>query len=255
MSAARNLGIRHAAGKYIAHLDGDNVWLPRKLEEQVATLESHPEAAMVYGPLERWFDWKGAPDMARGGLRVFGAGKTGVHPFRETLVQPPHLVALFLRDSFCEPDGIMIRKQALEAVGGCEEEFRGLYEDAVVMVKVCLDRPAYVSGTIGQRYRMHPDSCSYVSAREGANLAAGLKYLNWVEAYLRRKGVRDRSVWRALRSARRRLRYGRWYRWADREHLAWRTKTALRGLGQSVLPPRANDWLLSQWRALFPPRA
>jgi glycosyltransferase involved in cell wall biosynthesis len=58
MSASRNLGARHAAGKYIAFLDGDDVWLPNKLEQQVAILEVHPEAAMVYGPLRRWYSWR-----------------------------------------------------------------------------------------------------------------------------------------------------------------------------------------------------
>ena len=38
MSAARNLGISHAKGAYLAFLDADDVWLPRKLEQQVAIM-------------------------------------------------------------------------------------------------------------------------------------------------------------------------------------------------------------------------
>src|SRR5919202_2999091 len=41
MSAARNLGISHAKGAYIGFLDADDVWLPYKLEQQVAILTSH----------------------------------------------------------------------------------------------------------------------------------------------------------------------------------------------------------------------
>src|SRR5881227_504584 len=48
-SASRNLGVRHARGKYVAFLDGDDVWLPRKLEDQVAILEAHPQVALIYG--------------------------------------------------------------------------------------------------------------------------------------------------------------------------------------------------------------
>src|SRR5262249_17586544 len=52
MSASRNLGIRHAQGEYIALLDADDVWLPNKLEEQVAILNARPEAGTVYGAIQ-----------------------------------------------------------------------------------------------------------------------------------------------------------------------------------------------------------
>lgn len=37
-----------AQGKYIAHLDGDDYWLPRKLKIQIDFLEKHPECSAVY---------------------------------------------------------------------------------------------------------------------------------------------------------------------------------------------------------------
>ena len=40
--SARNLGIAEAKGKYVALLDGDDLWLPRKLELQMAALEKEP---------------------------------------------------------------------------------------------------------------------------------------------------------------------------------------------------------------------
>lgn len=48
LSAARNLSLQHAKGEYIALLDSDDIFLPNKLERQVAYLESHPQCDFCY---------------------------------------------------------------------------------------------------------------------------------------------------------------------------------------------------------------
>ena len=48
LGAARNAAIEKAAGKYIAFLDCDDIWLPEKLEKQVALLESNQTLGLVY---------------------------------------------------------------------------------------------------------------------------------------------------------------------------------------------------------------
>src|SRR5262249_36292098 len=63
--ASRNLGVSKARGKYIALLDADDVWLPHKLEQQVAILESQPEAGMVYGASQYWYGWTGVIEDAQ----------------------------------------------------------------------------------------------------------------------------------------------------------------------------------------------
>ncbi len=59
LSAARNAGIEAATGKYVALLDSDDAFHPRKLEYQVAFLEANPEVGLVgtaclSDPLAKW---------------------------------------------------------------------------------------------------------------------------------------------------------------------------------------------------------
>lgn len=46
-SKARNLGIHHASGNWIAFLDADDVWLPNKIEKQIKVVKERPDIAII----------------------------------------------------------------------------------------------------------------------------------------------------------------------------------------------------------------
>jgi glycosyltransferase involved in cell wall biosynthesis len=45
---SRNLGVRHSKGEFVAFLDDDDEWLPRKLEKQIELMRNNRETGLVY---------------------------------------------------------------------------------------------------------------------------------------------------------------------------------------------------------------
>jgi len=57
ISAQRNLGVRLASGSYIAFLDDDDRWMPKKIHLQLNALKNHSRnLALVYGGFEFYND-------------------------------------------------------------------------------------------------------------------------------------------------------------------------------------------------------
>jgi len=200
MSAARNLGLAAARAPLVAFLDADDVYLPGKLEHQVAALEREPRAQLVYGPTIVWHSWTGRPeDAARDRL-----SKLGVEP--GTFVEPPAMLLRLLRREAWPPAtcSILARRAAVDAVGGFEAPFTGMFEDQAFFYKFLACHPILVEGQPLDRYRQHAASCTQRSLAAGfwhprdpspSHEALG----RWFAEYLDSEGVVDLALWAVLR--------------------------------------------------------
>ena len=87
---------------------------------------------------------------------------------------------------------LLVRRDALLALGGLEAEFRGLYEDQVLYVKAGLQLTAVIDPRPLALYRQHPGSACEVSIAEGAwsrdgPSPAATRFFTWMQSYVRRE--------------------------------------------------------------------
>ncbi len=102
-SRAKNQGVALARGDTIAFLDADDVWLPGKLERQMALFRGRPEIGVVYSDYEC---------MDGGGAKL----KKGVTPMRRGWVTG----ALLIENFVCYSAGV-VRSECLRRVGAFDE--------------------------------------------------------------------------------------------------------------------------------------
>jgi glycosyltransferase involved in cell wall biosynthesis/peptidoglycan/xylan/chitin deacetylase (PgdA/CDA1 family) len=245
-SAARNVGVRNARGELVALLDSDDVWLPQKLESQVALLQSHPRAGMVFGASQYWSSWAATDGIPRAdSIPHLGVAAN-------SLFEPPELLCLLhpLGDGTAPcPSDLLIRRKVLEEVGGFEEEFRGayrVYEDQALLAKIYLHAAVFVSDESWTRYRIHPDSCMSTFEDSGQFPVARSFFLDFLERYLAAEKARDVRVWTLLRKALRQ--FGRsipidGFDEADLRTLKWQLRVANGNNARLVFPPEDRELL------------
>ncbi len=199
ISSTRNLGVRHARGEFIAFLDSDDVWLPSKLADHVAALDAHPEVGMVCGATIVWRSWANGPD------QIFPTGNR----MQNVVVCPPEAAIQLYplgngrTASFSD---VVFRADLVRRLGGFEEQFAGIYDDQVLLLKVYLSTPVYFCSAISNKYRQNPESCSHTAVRQGKAAEGELLFLEWLEQYLKTLNNVDPQVALSLHQALRRFR-------------------------------------------------
>ena len=142
--AARNTGLQAARGNWIAMLDADDWWEPRKLELQVQAAETAgPECVLVHtGFVRHYPDGRAVPwDMKAASRRVGWA--------TASLLEPA---------SIGHPS-IMVRKSALEQIHGYDPSFRQACDIDLYFRLSAIGTFAFVPQHL-LHYRMHAKQMS-----------------------------------------------------------------------------------------------
>lgn len=216
---SRNRGIAAARGEFVALLDCDDVWLPEKLEAQLAIMRARPAVGVVHTDYE-----------------VVDQHGTVLERVRAWHSEEP-LVRAFVGGHAALPSTLLIRRTMLEKVGALNPELYGS-EDSDLTIRLytvtqfdCVDR-VLVRKLLSRRdVRVTVfDEASYqqiiLSSRE--RFLEGLERMQpltaaqrtaldreWANYFLARGGFADRSgqraetrryYWQAIRKAPSRLR-------------------------------------------------
>jgi GT2 family glycosyltransferase len=183
-------------------LDADDVWLPRKLEEQVALIERW-SAGVLVGASRYWHGWTGNEvDAKRDWTPATG------FPSPSLLRPPDFLTAMLMRKAAVPcTNSVIVRHEVMREVDGFEDEFPRLYDDQVLYAKLSVNATVLVVNTVWDFYRQHPAS---MCATDGhLQRKARLRYLLWTQNYLHEHSVSDSALWAALRHEIRRARLPR----------------------------------------------
>lgn len=180
-SAAFEHGIGLCEGRWVAFLDSDDRWLPRKLEAVAAAARADPEAGMIVHPLHV-IDPAGR---RTGDVRPMGAkmseGDLRAQIRKSTRHVPPATT------------GIAIRREVLQELVPFPTKKYRADADAYLTLGACLHAPVRAIAEPLGEYRMHPGGHYIWRVTSGEGLRDWLEMQRAIAAHLGVEGALRRN--------------------------------------------------------------
>ena len=159
-ASARNRGIKLARGKYIAFLDADDLWLPTKLEKQVALIKNRENLGFVT---------TGVCSFDENGDYGFATYK------RDKLMKGDIARNIFLKSDVGTPT-VMARKQVFDEIGLFDEEIR-YAEDDNMWIRIASHYDVELIDETLTKVRNHPARMTLNRAELLENVQKNIEYL------------------------------------------------------------------------------
>jgi hypothetical protein len=177
--AARNAGLQSTSAPLVAFLDADDAWLPHRIAVGVAHLARHPDAALAAAHAFAC-DEAMRPTSVVHALRGPASGMV--------------LDELLVHNVVLNPSSVLIRRSALEAVGGFSELPRG--QDWDTWLKIAKRFPIGFVDDVVALVRRHTGSITLRSGRSRIeqNLAIVDRHLGDVRPAWKRQLLRRRAA-------------------------------------------------------------
>jgi glycosyltransferase involved in cell wall biosynthesis len=228
---ARNIGMKEAAGEYIAFLDSDDLYYPFKTEIQVAFLQKNPDVALVcselsaindekildefhlknyhmgaYEHIDATYDniYSSSVSIADAGLSHNGMNKNWNKDWNVRKVYTGDVFDRYYDELILSTNTVMFRKSSLKKVGLQHEPY-ALFEDYEFVLRITksyrvafIDVPTY-------KLRYHADQISSTRKKPNGTEILLKKHANLIEIaekhglndtqyYSRNKAVVDKKL-------------------------------------------------------------
>lgn len=144
-SVPRNYGIGKAKGEFVAFLDGDDLWVPNKLEIQVQFMSNNPELIFVYSA------------SVTKGVSIFSS-QFEVLPLINKAAKTRY--DLIKKGNTITCSSILVRKRFLDQVNGFDEDPNLKIEDYDLWLRLSEIGPFQIIPKLQVYYRIHPSQFS-----------------------------------------------------------------------------------------------